>query len=178
MPRHLRPHTAAFLLEVRCGVLENVAAMACGAHESARIASRRAPRRRGLEDTTLTRAGAATATSRNDFFDPQFLSYCSLWTTNEAKTPRTTAWSGSHASLVCLLVAPAQLKLTELRIRLFAALGLRRNTAIARRRRRCRSGAPQNCPTNKFAVCCLSDHKQSTGSLGAHRSKYLSLIHI
>ena len=88
----------------------NVAAMACGAHESARIASRRATRRRGLEDTTITRAGAATATSRNDFFDPRFLSYCSLWTTNEAKAPRTTAWSGSHANLVCqLLVAPARL---------------------------------------------------------------------
>ena len=83
--------------------------MACGAHESARIASRRATRRRGLEDTTITRAGAATATSRNGFFDPQFLSYCSLWTTNEAKAPRTTAWSGSHANLVCqLLVAPAR----------------------------------------------------------------------
>jgi hypothetical protein len=118
----------------------NVAAMSCGTPESARIASRRATRRRGLEDTTITRAGAATATSRNDFFDPQFLSYCSLWTTNEAKTPRTTAWSGSHASLVCLLVAPAQLKLTELRIRLFAALGLRRNTA-----RETPSTLPQRC---------------------------------
>ena len=38
------------------------------------------------------------------------------------------------------------------------------------------STLPQRCgsPHTPKPVCCLSDHKQSTGSLGAHRSKYAS----
>ena len=109
------------------------------------------------QDSTDAPALVASSISRIkkiNFFDPQFLSYCSLWTTNEPNAPRTTAWSVSHANLVCNCSSRRSSKLL-LRLRLFQALGLRRNTA-----RDTPSTLPQrcaaDCPTKPTSQCAAS----------------------
>ena len=145
----------------------NVAAMACGTHESARIASRRAPRRRGLEDTGNNAGRGATRPQEITFFDPQILSHCSLWTTNEPKAPRTTAcrscWLASAlhaASSRRGRPVPSQLERIHLDHTPYAGAIATAQTP---------STLPQRCgsPHTPKPVCCLSDHKESTDSLGA-----------
>ena len=150
MPRHPRRSRAR-----SAAVSSNVAAMASGTHESARIASRRATRPRGLEDTTITRAGAATATSRNDFFDPQFLSYRSIRTTNEPNAPRTIACrflllaSALHAaSSARTRVLGPRIERIHLDHTSYAGAGVPQHT----RHRRCRSGAGFRIPPNQCAA--------------------------
>ena len=119
----------------------NVAAMACGAHESARIASWRATRRRGLSRGHDNNAGRG---SDRDLQKLLFLtpSFCPIarFGPRTNRISSNAAWRPLIANLVCLLVSSGATQTHRLRIRLFQALGLRRNTARAQP-----STLPQRC---------------------------------
>ena len=107
-----------------------------------------------------------------NFFGPQFLSHCSLWTTNEPDATRTTACRCMLAFASALHAASSASGRTSFS----QYICITRRTLL----QECHStpaidaAAAVGVSAYPKPVCCLSDHKQRAGSLGAHRSKLSS----